>query len=872
MTFEQLFTQATQIQEGPFPFQRRFAASDHLPSLVQIPTGLGKTAMAILGWVWRRRFAEASIRNTTPRRLIYCLPMRTLVEQTYQQTLQWLARLRLLAGSYETDDQGQLKPETYQPTLSDSEPPDRIAVYLLMGGEEPRDWDLYPERDAILIGTQDMLLSRALNRGYGMSRYRWPMHFGLLHNDCLWIFDEVQLMDVGTATSAQLEAFRRIFGTLQPVHCIWMSATLAPSWLHTVDFDPSWLGEPLQLQDADLKHPQIAQRYSALKPIQRAPAVMGEEKKIAETILQEHRPASLTLAIFNTVDRAQKVYEQLKAQLQKAKKKNPNDAFPQLVLIHSRFRPEDRAAKIKQLLSPPTNGGTIAITTQVVEAGIDVSAKTLFTELAPWASLVQRFGRCNRYGEHKDARIFWFDISPDTNSSDPKLSEKLLAKLAPPYSPHELIHARDLLLRGKEQRKEVSLRALHSIQNNFRLQAPHVLRRRDFIDLFDTTPDLAGNDIDISRFIRSGQDHDVQVFWRQLPEGETTPDPNRPDGVAPRRDELCPVPFHELRDFVSKHSGQVWRWDYLERAWIRVRPDDIYPGQTYLIHSKAGGYTQETGWDPKSEVPVQTTPPSETEEEGIEEEAYDTDPTVLTSTCQTIAEHADQTVQVLQEILSSLSLPSELQQALETAARWHDRGKAHPVFQNAIRELLDQLPTLPDACQRAAAKGLLAKVPNPKHLNSNSFRIHYDRPHFRHELASALALLQTPPAPNIPAWLHDLAAYLVAAHHGKVRLSIRSLPGETPPSDDPSRLFARGIYDQDTLPETDLGNGQTAPAQTLSLDCMQLGRSPDGQPSWIERMLKLRDDHLGPFRLAYLEALLRAADARASRRTQTTTS
>ena len=41
-----------------------------------------------------------------------------------------------------------------------------------------------PKRPAILIGTQDMLLSRALNRGYGMSRYRWPMHFGLLNNDC----------------------------------------------------------------------------------------------------------------------------------------------------------------------------------------------------------------------------------------------------------------------------------------------------------------------------------------------------------------------------------------------------------------------------------------------------------------------------------------------------------------------------------------------------------------------------------------------------------------------------------------------------------------------------------------------------------------
>jgi hypothetical protein len=54
-----------------------------------------------------------------------------------------------------------------------------------------------------------MLLSRALNRGYGMSRYRWPMHFGLLNNDCLWVFDEIQLMGSGLATPAQLEAFRK---------------------------------------------------------------------------------------------------------------------------------------------------------------------------------------------------------------------------------------------------------------------------------------------------------------------------------------------------------------------------------------------------------------------------------------------------------------------------------------------------------------------------------------------------------------------------------------------------------------------------------------------------------------------------------------
>ena len=88
---------------------------------------------------------------------------------------------------------------------------------MLMGGDVDRDWDRYPERDTILIGTQDMLLSRALNRGYAMSRFRWPVQFGLLNNDCLWVMDEVQLMGSGLATTTQLQAFRRKLGTTSGV-------------------------------------------------------------------------------------------------------------------------------------------------------------------------------------------------------------------------------------------------------------------------------------------------------------------------------------------------------------------------------------------------------------------------------------------------------------------------------------------------------------------------------------------------------------------------------------------------------------------------------------------------------------------------------
>ena len=60
-SFDRWFQSAT--GNAPFPYQRRFAEAKEIPELVDVPTclrathrqaGLGKTAMAVLGWLWRR--------------------------------------------------------------------------------------------------------------------------------------------------------------------------------------------------------------------------------------------------------------------------------------------------------------------------------------------------------------------------------------------------------------------------------------------------------------------------------------------------------------------------------------------------------------------------------------------------------------------------------------------------------------------------------------------------------------------------------------------------------------------------------------------------------------------------------------------------
>ena len=93
------------------------------------------------------------------------------------------------------------------------------------------------------------------------------------------------------------------------------------------------------------------------------------------------------------------------------------------------------------------------------------------------------------------------------------------------------------------------------------------------------------------------------------------------------------------------------------------------------------------------------------------------------------------------------------------------------------------------------------------------------------------------------------AACLAAAHHGKVRMSIRSFPGERSPGQE-GQLRARGIWTGDGLPGLVLGAWRMDGPLALDLAPMLMGLSADGRQSWVDRAIGLRD-RWGVFRLAY---------------------
>jgi CRISPR-associated endonuclease/helicase Cas3 len=530
---------------------------------------------------------------------------------------------------------------------------------------------------------------------------------------------------------------------------------------------------------------------------------------LAAEVLKAHRPGRTSLVIVNRVNRAQALYDALK-------KKDATE----LLLIHSRFRPAERQCLNQRLAENAGDRGRIVVATQAIEAGVDVTSAVMFTELAPWASLVQRFGRLNRGGEEADAHAFWIDIAAG--------AEKDAAALALPYAPEELEASRKRL----GTLKDVSPQTLELF--GLGLDASwQVLRRKDLYGLFDTDSDLTGFDVDVSPYVRGAEDMDVRVFWRTI--GDRGAGPKGDDEAKrPHRNELCAVPLGQAKTWLDKHKGRAFVWDWLLKRWTKL--DRLSPGALVLVDAALGGYDAVRGFDMNATSAVD--PVVQQDGSKTEPDSFDGDPDTLKDRKVGLPDHLRHVRDGAKLLCEALDVPRAEANAVITASLWHDLGKAHGTFK--LR------------CGLADSDEPLAKT------SDYNWRMKCppNRSHFRHELASALAWLQRGPQSEA----HDLVAYLIAAHHGKVRMGLRALPDERGPGDGEKR-FARGIWDGDRLPSFAVDD-LAIPDTALALDVMELGGGVTGR-SWATRTYGLLDRY-GPFRLAFLEALVRIADWRAS--------
>lgn len=171
----QAWIQGDGVGYPPFAWQRRLLF-DHLlpgdlPDSLAVPTGLGKTAVMAL---WLMALGRGA---PLPRRLVYVVDRRTVVDQA-------TAYAELLRRSL-----------AEQPGLAERLGlPRDLPVSTLRGQlADNGTWRSDPAAPSIVIGTVDMIGSRLLFEGYGVSRAMRPFHAGLLGCDAQVLLDEAHL-------------------------------------------------------------------------------------------------------------------------------------------------------------------------------------------------------------------------------------------------------------------------------------------------------------------------------------------------------------------------------------------------------------------------------------------------------------------------------------------------------------------------------------------------------------------------------------------------------------------------------------------------------------------------------------------------------
>ncbi|HVY04742.1 MAG TPA: type I-U CRISPR-associated helicase/endonuclease Cas3, partial [Burkholderiales bacterium] len=221
-----------------------------IPQALDLPTGLGKTAIIavwLLALAWQAECARAKQveaaherddaapnaargRILLPRRLVYVVDRRTVVDQATDIAAQLRRRLRgeehdKLTPA-EVDVLIRVRDALSELCIDGDDDASPLAISTLRGERaDNREWQSDPARPAIIIGTVEMIGSRLLFSGYGVSRRMRPFHVGLLGQDTLLIHDEAHLSEPFGRLLRGIAEVQQAQKTPRPLRVMELSAT-----------------------------------------------------------------------------------------------------------------------------------------------------------------------------------------------------------------------------------------------------------------------------------------------------------------------------------------------------------------------------------------------------------------------------------------------------------------------------------------------------------------------------------------------------------------------------------------------------------------------------------------------------------------------
>ena len=406
----------------PFAWQRDLAETivrDRAwPDLIDVPTGLGKTALIDISvFIAALSAGETGAGKLGRRRTFLVVDRRIVVDQAHDHA-RTLARALDAAETQAGEGHPLRVVAAALRTLAPDNAPGTpvLPVTRMRGGTTwAASWLDRPDLPGVITGTVDQIGSRFLFRGYGVSDNRKPLDAALVGTDSLLLIDEAHLAEA-MITTIRAAQHRDTNGLdIPPARAVLLTATppktSAPGGMKLASATPQPTTYRLDVDAHQRDVDQTAwRRLTADKRLHLVQADKAATETVIANLAVRHAQnpdQDTVLVVCNTVNRARAVYESILKQTPSAGG-GQAPSVPMVSLLIGRSRPVDREHVVAEVLDRFGAGRdrhvprlpAILVATQTVEVGADLDATTLISESASWDALIQRFGRLNRFGTH----------------------------------------------------------------------------------------------------------------------------------------------------------------------------------------------------------------------------------------------------------------------------------------------------------------------------------------------------------------------------------------------------------------------------------------------------------------------------------------
>ncbi len=387
---ENFFVEAFETLMGfpPLRWQKRLFlrfVTNRIPDACILPTGLGKTTVIPI-WLIALAYQARSGAPALPRRLVYIVNRRTVVDQATEVCVQILQKL-------ESSDSSAVKNALAALAAVPGLPV--VGISTLRGElADNEEWKLDPCRPAIVVGTIDMIGSKLTFSGYGDSYKMRPFHAGLVGHDALIVHDEAHLAPAFSNLLRAVEQQQKGKG-FKPFKVLQLSATLTEK----ADEDIFKLEEE-DKEDEFVKLRLEAKKRCRLVPVKDTSSV---EEEIAQIALEYKDKKARVLIYVHSPQSVRKIAEQIAKGIGDEKR---------VTALTGTVRGFERDQMLRNspiyrafLNSEAVTQSVYLVANAAGEVGLDLDADHLICDLQPADRFIQRLGRVNRRGKHDAADV-----------------------------------------------------------------------------------------------------------------------------------------------------------------------------------------------------------------------------------------------------------------------------------------------------------------------------------------------------------------------------------------------------------------------------------------------------------------------------------